>query len=66
LLPLSRFTNPGKPSGGGRGRYDFNCFSFDYKINIKFLMYACFFLSEVEAEEAEEVEVEEAGKLGLQ
>jgi hypothetical protein len=29
-------------------------------------MYACFFLSEVEAEEAEEVEVEEAGKLGLQ
>jgi len=20
LLPLSRFTNPGKPSGGGRGR----------------------------------------------
>lgn len=29
-------------------------------------MYACFLLSEVEAEAAEEAEVEEAGKLVLQ
>lgn len=66
LLPLSRFTNPGKPSGGGRGRYAFNYFSFDY--NTYQVSHVCmfFFLSEVEAEVVEEVEEEEAGKLGLQ